>query len=249
VALVPWKFRTLVPAGRDLGPGGQGADGRDQGARRPAAALRSRADGSGSFRIGTNSMSRPQSQPRNRSRSPGNGDGQRPNAARIRLSPHIESDYRRPERTGYWYVTLCLLPDGAASSIVSHWILETRLEIKIEKSSPTWSPVTESNRRPSPYHGVPIDSRARHFGDRPGQKLYFNSVERGSGQFAPDAISQIPPNRSWRRSSCPTPVSPNPISVRYVLAPGMPGAPARSAACRSWSRDDDDARVDVSAHG
>jgi len=26
---------------------------------------------------------------------------------------HIESDYRRPERTGYWYVTLCLLPDGA----------------------------------------------------------------------------------------------------------------------------------------
>ena len=78
-------------------------------------------------------MSRPQSQPRNRSRSPGNGDGQRPNAARIRLSPHIESDYRRPERTGYWYVTLCLLPDGAASSIVSHWILEARLEIKIEK--------------------------------------------------------------------------------------------------------------------
>jgi hypothetical protein len=51
VALVPWKFRTLVPAGRDLGPGGQGADGRDQGARRPAAARRSRADGSGSFRI------------------------------------------------------------------------------------------------------------------------------------------------------------------------------------------------------
>ena len=54
-----------------------------------------------------------------------NGDGQRPNAARIRLSPHIESDYRRPERTGYWYVTLCLLPDGAASSMVSHWILES----------------------------------------------------------------------------------------------------------------------------
>jgi hypothetical protein len=51
VVLVPWKFGTLVPAGRDLGLGGQGADGRDQGARRPAAALRSRNDGSGSFRI------------------------------------------------------------------------------------------------------------------------------------------------------------------------------------------------------
>jgi hypothetical protein len=46
---------------------------------------------------------------------------------------HIESDYRRPERAGYWYVTLCLLPDGAASSMVSHLILESGLEIKIEK--------------------------------------------------------------------------------------------------------------------
>jgi hypothetical protein len=47
---------------------------------------------------------------------------------------HIESDYRRPERTGYWYVTLCLLPDGAASSMVSHLILESEREIKIEKA-------------------------------------------------------------------------------------------------------------------
>ena len=50
------------------------------------------------------------------------------------------------------YVTLCLPPDGAASSMVSHLILESRLEIKIEKRSLSWSPVTESNRRPSPYH-------------------------------------------------------------------------------------------------
>jgi hypothetical protein len=50
----------------------------------------------------------------------GNGDG---NIRMQRVSgcgQHIESDYRRPERTGYWYVTLCLLSDGAASSIVSH---------------------------------------------------------------------------------------------------------------------------------
>jgi hypothetical protein len=45
----------------------------------------------------------------------------------------IESDYRRPERTGYWRVTLCLLSDGAASSMVSHLISESELEIKIEK--------------------------------------------------------------------------------------------------------------------
>jgi hypothetical protein len=36
--------------------------------------------------------------------------------------------------------------------MVSHLILEYTLGIKIEKTSMTWSPVTESNRRPSPYH-------------------------------------------------------------------------------------------------
>ena len=64
-----------------------------------------------------------------------------------------------------------------------------------ESCPSTWNPVTESNRRPSPYHRVPIDLLARHFSGRPGQTLYFSSVERGSGHFAPDAISQIPPNR------------------------------------------------------
>jgi len=29
---------------------------------------------------------------------------------------HIESDYRRPERTGYWQVTLCVPPDGASGA-------------------------------------------------------------------------------------------------------------------------------------
>jgi hypothetical protein len=57
------------------------------------------------------------------------------------------------------------------------------------------SPATESNRRPSPYHRVPIDALTRHFAGRPGQTLHFSSVGRDSGQFAPDAASQIPPNR------------------------------------------------------
>jgi hypothetical protein len=55
--------------------------------------------------------------------------------------------------------------------------------------------VTESNYRPSPYHGVPIGFLARDFGERPDQRLYFSSVGTGSGRFAPDATSQIPPNR------------------------------------------------------
>src|SRR6516225_503574 len=58
-----------------------------------------------------------------------------------------------------------------------------------------WSPVTESNRRPSPYHRVPIGAPARAFCERPDQRLYFSPVGTGSGQFAPDATSQIPPNR------------------------------------------------------
>src|SRR5690348_6534923 len=43
--------------------------------------------------------------------------------------------------------------------------------------------------------------------------LYFSSVGRGSGRFAPDATSQIPPNRSRKRSPCPALVSLGPIFV------------------------------------
>ena len=86
-----------------------------------------------------------------------------------------------------------------------------------ESCRSSWSPVTESNRRPSPYHRDPLKAPARHFAGRPGQTLRFSPVGRGSGQFAPDAASQIPPNRSRRRSPCPTPVSPGPICVRYPL--------------------------------
>src|ERR1019366_1154947 len=92
------------------------------------------------------------------------------------------------------------------------------------------SPVTESNRRPSPYHWVPISLPTRHFSERPGQKLYFSSVERGSGRFAPDAASQIPPNRSRRRSPCPTTALPGPISFRYPL-PCKQSARPQSAVC------------------
>ena len=53
----------------------------------------------------------------------------------------------------------------------------------------------ESNYGSSPYHRVPIDFPARDFGERPDQRLYFSSVGPGSGRFALDATSQIPPNR------------------------------------------------------
>jgi hypothetical protein len=36
--------------------------------------------------------------------------------------------------------------------LISHLIMELILETKIENYSLSWSPVTESNRRPSPYH-------------------------------------------------------------------------------------------------
>src|SRR5271163_732835 len=80
------------------------------------------------------------------------------------------------------------------------------------------------------YHGVPIDAPARDFGERPDQRLRFSSVGTGSGRFAPDATSQIPPNRSRRRSPCPAPVSPRPISVRFVLPPRRKNLPKQSAA-------------------
>src|SRR5277367_2478025 len=62
------------------------------------------------------------------------------------------------------------------------------------------SPVTESNRRPSPYHWVPINPLTRHFSERPAQTLYFNSVGISSGRLAKDATSQIPPNPARRKS-------------------------------------------------
>ena len=118
----------------------------------------------------------------------------------------------------------------------------------------SWSPVTESNRRPSPYHRVPIGVPTRHFAGRPDQTLRFSPVGRGSGRFAPDATSQSPPNQSRRRSPCPAPVSPSPISVRYTpptpascahrgirssnSAPKARGSsPATAATAREWRND------------
>jgi len=117
------------------------------------------------------------------------------------------------------------------------WVLAASLAIRsmpvtrvVRKIVSTWSPVMGSNRRPSPYHGVPIGAPARRFGERPDQRLCFSSVGTGSGRFAPDATSQIPPNRSRRRSPYTAPVTPGPISVRYALPPGRKIVPKRSAA-------------------
>ena len=100
----------------------------------------------------------------------------------------------------------------------------------------TW--LQGSKGRPSLYHKVPIGVPARRFSERPRQRLCFSSVGTGSGRFAPDAASQIPPNCSLRRSPCPIPVSPGPIPVRYALlrtrtVPEQPGTcPAPTAARR-----------------
>jgi len=87
-----------------------------------------------------------------------------------------------------------------------------------------------SNHRPPLYHGVPIDFPARDYRERPDQRLCFSSVGTGSGRFAPDATSQIPPTLLWRRSPCPTPVPPGPISVRYVPPTSRMSLPKQSAA-------------------
>ena len=85
-------------------------------------------------------------------------------------------------------------------------------------------------RGPSPYHGVPIGFPARDFCDRPDQRLCFSPVGKGSGQFAPDATSPIPPNRPRRRNLCPTPATPGPICVRFTLPTSRKSLPQQSPA-------------------
>ena len=50
-----------------------------------------------------------------------------------------------------------------------------------------------SNQRPPRCERSPVIFRARAFWRKPGQTLLFNSVERASGTFTRDVISQIPP--------------------------------------------------------
>ena len=89
-----------------------------------------------------------------------------------------------------------LNPAPAGKTPGAHENVRPKREDKRRSNVKTfWSPVTESNRRPSPYHRDPLKAPARHFAGRPGQTLRFSSVGTGSGQFAPDAASQIPPNR------------------------------------------------------
>src|SRR5206468_6321824 len=124
-----------------------------------------------------------------------------------------------------------LNPAPAGNTPGAHENVRPKREDKRRSNVKTfWSPVTESNRRPSPYHRDPLKAPARHYTGRPGQTLYFSSVGPGSGQFAPDAASQIPPNRWRRRNPCPTPVSPGPTCVRYPLPPRGQSLPKQSAA-------------------
>ena len=73
-------------------------------------------------------------------------------------SPHAE------EAAVSGYAALCQ-PSAEPDHLVSHLILKS----DIRKASLTWSPVTESNRRPSPYH---VDSGSR-----------FNCCDAGQARF------------------------------------------------------------------
>ena len=95
---------------------------------------------------------------------------------------------------------------------------------------------THSQNQPgSPYHRVPIDFLTRDFRERPDQRLCFSSVGTGSGRFAPDAAFRIPPNRPCRRSTCSTPISHEPISVRYALLPSRQSLPEPVVLSRVWA--------------
>ena len=109
---------------------------------------------------GANFMSRLPAQPGNRSHSLGYGDGQCPRpsvtglspARRHRTGPH----YRRPEEISDLDVSRRasrqLPPERRRNHLVSHLTPDLEVEIETQKLGLSWSPVTESNRRPSPYH-------------------------------------------------------------------------------------------------
>ena len=59
---------------------------------------------------------------------------------------------------------------------------------KTPRCGPTWARIEHDRCEWSL-----VIFRAGPFGERPGQTLLFNSVERASGTFTRDVISQIPP--------------------------------------------------------
>jgi hypothetical protein len=111
---------------------------------------------------GANFMSRLPPQPGNRSHSLGNGDGQRPNPDLLLTMPggfvwrrRIESDCRKPLGHRCPGTSRYACRELEPHHLASHLILEPN----VRKTSLSWSPVTESNRRPSPYHGHSIIHR------------------------------------------------------------------------------------------
>jgi hypothetical protein len=88
-----------------------------------------------------------------------NGDAQRTNPRHIWLLPNMESDNPRSERRKHPSTSRFQIPAECwrtADHLVSLLILKSASKKQFEKTSLSWSPVTESNRRPSPYHGHPI---------------------------------------------------------------------------------------------
>ena len=81
------------------------------------------------------------------------------------LFPRRESLYRAYRAAKSQVTSTCLvrhLPLKCHS-------IEGGTRFHIRKASMSWSPLTESNRRPSPYHGPPRRSRTGHTGpDQPG---------------------------------------------------------------------------------
>ena len=81
-----------------------------------------------------------------------NGDGQRPNIGQIRLLQGIKSDYRRSDEHEHLRTSRYFSWQREPRRLVSHLIPKLAVRKLFEKTTLSWSPVTESNSRPSPYH-------------------------------------------------------------------------------------------------
>jgi hypothetical protein len=83
-----------------------------------------------------------------------------------------------------------LPPERRRSHLVSHLTPDSGVEIENVKVRLSWSPVTESNRRPSPYHGHPIvflpaTNQARTISQLQLRVLKGLGVPRGGWQSSP----------------------------------------------------------------
>jgi hypothetical protein len=82
----------------------------------------------------------------------GNGDGLRPRSGHTRPLQGNCSDNHRSEESKHLSTSRYFSYQWDRRRLVSHWILKHGVEPEFGNIYLSWSPVTESNRRPSPYH-------------------------------------------------------------------------------------------------